>query len=195
VKLGSPYPPNPSYIEYFTQSSGGNKLEDSHFYPESLLVISSALEIIVEDVRNTQIQHVGYGNNVHGLVQVNEINEDSQIQASGSIAIGAGHHAPSPSPQDVKLSKSESVIAWLKEKAVLQDDYPLFLGSHHRVLQNADIVSIWRFASNFYKIYYYSKNPITVSSSLEFLHSRCQFEAPSENPDQENNNLCCTRCS
>ena len=167
MKLGSPYPPNPSYIEYFMQSMGGNKLEDSHFSPESLLVISSALELVVEDVSNPQVQYMGSGDNLHGPVQVNEVNKDSGLP-SGSIGIGASCHAPSPSPQDVKQSKSEAMITWLKGKAVLREDYPLFLGSHHRVLQNTDVVSIWRFASNFHKIYYNSKNPITVSL---FLHS------------------------
>jgi len=147
---------------------GRNKLEDSHFSPESLLVISSALEIVVEDVCNPQGQYMGFGNNIHGSVQVNKINKDSGLpSSSASIATGAGHHAPSPSPQDVKQSKSEAVVAWLKEKAALQEDYLLFLGSHHRVLQNADVVSIWRFASNFHKIYYHSKNPITMSSPLD----------------------------
>ena len=112
---------------------------------------------------------MGFGDNMHGSVsiQVNEVNKDSGLpSSSGSIAIRAGHHTPSPSPQDVKQSKSEAVIAWLKGQAILQEDYPLFLGSHHRVLQNADIVAIWRFASNFDKIYYRSKNPITVSLPL-----------------------------
>ena len=81
--------------------------------------------------------------------------------------MAVGHHAPNPNAQDVKQLKSEALVEWLKEKASLQEDYPLFLGSQHRVLQNPDIVLIWRFVSNFHKIYYNAKNPISVSSSVE----------------------------
>jgi len=90
------------------QSMGGSKLEDSHFSPESLLVILSALKIVVENVSNPQVQCMGSGNNLHGPVQVNEVNEDSGLP-SGSIGPGGSSHCVlSPSPQDVKQSRQQS---------------------------------------------------------------------------------------
>jgi hypothetical protein len=50
AKLGTPYHLDPSYIEYFVQSTEANNLEDCSFSLESLLVASSKLEIIAENV-------------------------------------------------------------------------------------------------------------------------------------------------
>jgi len=50
VKLGTPYHEDPSYVEYFVQSTNANNLEDCSFSLELLLVASSKLEIIAENV-------------------------------------------------------------------------------------------------------------------------------------------------
>jgi hypothetical protein len=51
AKLGIPYRPDPSYIEYFAQFADANNLENCEIHPALLLVASSKLEIIVENVR------------------------------------------------------------------------------------------------------------------------------------------------
>jgi hypothetical protein len=52
VKLGTPYHEDPSYVEYFVQSTNANNLEDCSFSLELLSVASLKLEIIAENVRN-----------------------------------------------------------------------------------------------------------------------------------------------
>ena len=51
ARLGTPYRPDPTYIEYFAQFADANNLEDCKIYPEMLSIASSKLEIIIENVR------------------------------------------------------------------------------------------------------------------------------------------------
>jgi hypothetical protein len=81
---------------------------------------------------------------------------------TSSIDGGGRTSNPEPSQRDLKLSKSEAMIAWLKERASASEGYSLFSGSRHRACQNAEVVAIWKFVSNFHKIYYNAKNPISV---------------------------------
>jgi hypothetical protein len=52
AKLGTPYLEDPSYVEYFVQSTNANNLEDCSFSLELLSVASLKLEIIAENVRS-----------------------------------------------------------------------------------------------------------------------------------------------
>jgi len=71
---------------------------------------------------------------------------------------------------DATPTKSEALIAWLKQKALADPGYPLFIGSHHRVVQNPDIVAIWKFTSDFHKVYYNAKNPVSVSEISKIIY-------------------------
>jgi len=77
---------------------------------------------------------------------------------------------PETSQTDATPTKSEALIAWLKQKASADPGYLLFIGSHHRVVQNPDIVAIWKFTSNFHKVYYNAKNPVSVSEISKIIH-------------------------
>jgi len=133
AKLGTPYRPDPSYIEYFVQFADTNDWENCKIHPEVLSIESHKLEIIID--------------NVSGPTSVTE----------GGSRMGN----PEPSPRHSKPSKSEAMTTWLKEKASAMEGYSLFVGSRHRVCQNAEVVVIWKFVSNFHKIYYNAKNPIS----------------------------------
>lgn len=86
-----------------------------------------------------------------------------------SVEGGSGTRNAEPSRREAKPSKSEGVIAWLREKALAHEGYSLFIGSRHRAVQNSEIAAIWKFISNFYKIYFNAKNPISVRYSYNFL--------------------------
>jgi len=77
---------------------------------------------------------------------------------------------PETFQRDATPTKSEALVAWLKEKVSADPGYSLFIGSHHRVVQNPDIVAIWKFTSNFHKVYYNAKNPISVSEILKIFY-------------------------
>lgn len=55
AKLGTPYCPDPAYIKYFAQFANANNLEDCKIYPEMLLIASSKLEIIIENVHSVSL--------------------------------------------------------------------------------------------------------------------------------------------
>jgi hypothetical protein len=87
--------------------------------------------------------------------------------------IGEASSHPETFQGDAIPTKSEALVAWLKQKALADPGYSLFIGSHHRVVQNPDIVAIWKFTSDFHKVYYNAKNPILVSDrkySINTIH-------------------------
>jgi len=57
AKLGTPYRPDPSYIEYFVQFTNTNDLENCKIHPEVLSIESHKLEIIVDNVRRIPLLH------------------------------------------------------------------------------------------------------------------------------------------
>jgi hypothetical protein len=77
------------------------------------------------------------------------------------VGQASGHSETSQ--RDITPTKSEALVAWLKQKVLADPGYSLFIGSHHRVVQNPNIVAIWKFTSDFYKVYYNAKNPVSVS--------------------------------
>jgi hypothetical protein len=90
------------------------------------------------------------------------------ITSLPEVSEASGH--PETSQRDATPTKSKALVAWLKEKASADPGYLLFIGSHHRVVQNPDIVAIWKFTSNFHKVYYNAKNPISVSEISKILY-------------------------
>ena len=60
--------------------------------------------------------------------------------------------------QHHSTASSSSTITWLAQEASLHNNYQLFISSHHRVLQNSDIILVWKFASDFYDIYHRAKS-------------------------------------
>ncbi|PPQ70701.1 hypothetical protein CVT25_010618 [Psilocybe cyanescens] len=87
-------------------------------------------------------------NAVHVHVEHAEDNFIQENIASVSTASGS-------------LSTQDKVIFWLKNAAKTRESYDLFCNSHNRVLQNPDIVKIWKFAAAFHRVYYRSKCPIS----------------------------------
>lgn len=134
-KLACPHYLNKDYLEYFVCCNDG-RLEASVFRPSILRVSSSSIHIIVE-----------------------------KFEAPWS--------APSENepPQELpKLKKQkrpssarhlDSVIEWLQQKAYQQSGYQIFADSQHHILQNSEIVAVWKFAAEFHDVYYQARCDIT----------------------------------
>ena len=82
------------------QAVGGNMLENAQCSPETLLVTSSTLEIVIEEVCDPKVQYLEFESDNGHKVQVNEMNKDLGFP-SGSTVIEV-HHELNMSPQDSK---------------------------------------------------------------------------------------------
>ena len=69
---------------------------------------------------------------------------------------------PMSASMESKCSKSDLVAEWLKGKAASSADFKLFASSHHRTLQNSEIVRVWKFAAEFHDSYWKSSHDMSV---------------------------------
>jgi len=85
----------------------------------------------------------------------------------------------SPLPSSSRKRKHASshpldpTAEWLRQKASQQPHYRFFVESHHRTLQNAEIVIIWRFAAEFHDIYYQAKCDTTKARITKLAIQSC----------------------
>jgi len=66
-----------------------------------------------------------------------------------------------------------STITWLAQEATLRSNYQHFVNSQHRVLQNSEIILVWKFASDFYDIYHRAKSNVVCSFHIYLFDSSC----------------------
>ena len=149
AKLGCPHPLNPMYLQYFARFASSGQLEDSEsaLRPDMLFVSAfSSLLIRVDGIS------AGASVSCSPAPLKNDPQPDIQRPLE-SVA--------ESSPNQLHLRHStalSSAVIWLTQRASSRENYQLFINSQHHVLQNSDVILVWRFASEFYDIYHRAKS-------------------------------------
>jgi hypothetical protein len=187
--LACPYYLDDDYLEYFACCTDDH-LEDSVFQPHTLLLSpSSAIHIVVEKVFEFSFLPMFYML-MASLFKV----EPSPMPAAPFESYQSPPKPASPLPSSSRKRKHASsqpldpTAEWLRLKASQQPHYQFFVDSHHRTLQNAEIVIIWRFAAGFHDIYYQAKCDTTVCFCLQL----CRVDADLYVSESSYNQVSCS---
>jgi len=148
AKLGCPHPLNPTYLQYFARFASSGQLEDSESGPDMLFVSAfSSLFIRVDGIS------AGASVSCSPAPLKNDSQPDIQCPLEGEVAESSPDQLHRRHPTALS-----SAVIWLTQRASSRENYQLFINSQHRVLQNSDVILVWRFASEFYDIYHRAKS-------------------------------------
>ena len=165
AKLGCPHPLNPTYLQYFARFASSGQLEDSEsaFRPDTMLLVSAFSSLFI------RVDGISAGASVSCSPSAplkNDSQPDIQCPLEGGVA------EPSPNqPRRRHPAALSSPVSWLTQRASSRENYQLFINSQHRVLQNSDVILVWRFATEFYDIYHRAKSNTVCSLVLVIILS------------------------
>ena len=168
AKLGCPHPLDSAYIIYFACLLSDGQLDDSPTFQSAMLSLSpsSAIFIHVDGIAvppsSTMPQmfaHSTQDDDGRLIFPVEQISFLIIYKLPGNPVFQQPLEDVSESSSNrLRQHYSTPTIAWLAQQASLRNNYQLFVSSNHRVLQNSEIILVWKFASDFYDVYYRAKS-------------------------------------
>ena len=162
AKLGCPHPLNPTYLQYFARFASSGQLEDSGsaFRPNTMLFISAFSSLFI------RVDGISAGASVSCSPSA-LLKNDSQPDIQCPLE-GVAESSPNQ-PRRRHPAALSSPAIWLTQRASSHENYQLFINSQHHVLQNLDVILVWRFASEFYDIYHRAKSNTVRSLVLVII--------------------------